>query len=309
MPMISPQSPRDRRHLACPAVGPELARGRDDGKNQQAKNLTQSRRKVGKAHRAVRRETGRLLTRICLTQSRKDAEHCRSTSIRPVTPVSKATPQLATRSTENAKNPVSISFCSLCSLWLKILCVSVPLRETLFALLLLSPVAASAAAADPLDSLIKRPLFQPDKTASVAAASVATPGRIEFGGFLVLAGKPEISLTDLTTGQAYFVGLRDTKAPFFIEALDQNTPTVTLRLNGQSVTLRLRQSTGDSAATTPPATTAPTQAIINDSGAPAEPVVTSEIKKTPVETPTQSGEPFRIPRQELRIPPRADDRK
>jgi hypothetical protein len=159
----------------------------------------------------------------------------------------------------------------------------------------------------PLDSLIKRPLFQPDKTASVSAAT-ASPSRIEFGGFLILAGKPEISLTDLTTGQGYFVGLRDPKAPYFVETLDQNTPAITLRLNGQAVTLRLRQATGDTAATAPGPTT-PAQAVINDSGAPATPAVTSENRKQSPETSARPDEPFRIPRQELRIPPRADDLK
>lgn len=212
-------------------------------------------------------------------------------------------------------------------LWLKKLCASAPQRETLpdpsaagcghlrlknalacITFALFAPFC-SAAPSDPLDSLIKRPLFQPDKSAASAATTTAAPSRIEFGGFLVQGGKPEISLTDLTTGRGYFVALRDPKAPYFVETLDQDTPTVTLRLKGQTITLKLRQSTGEAPGTAAQPATTPTQAVVNDPATGKNPADPTEAGKPKTENAGSPSEPNRIPRQTLKIPPRVDDPK
>lgn len=170
--------------------------------------------------------------------------------------------------------------------------------------LLLLAACGSLQAADRLDGLVKRSPFQPDKpTGSGVAAPVTS--QVEFGGYLVEGGRPVVSLTDIANGRSFWVGLKDPAAPYFVETLDRNTPSVTLRMGDRSLTLPLRKPSADVGSGTATATTpAPAaMAIVFDPGASSDRQEAAKPDSDDGVAPPAN----RIPRQSLRIPKRADD--
>ncbi len=169
-------------------------------------------------------------------------------------------------------------------------------------------LAPFATAADNLDALVARSPFAPPGKVSVRGTSA--PTRIEFGGYLEIGGKTEVSLLNIATREAVWVALRDKSAPFFVESFDPSGPAVIVKLDGTSVRLPLRNAPAEAPLTTSPTPPSPAagQAAILDAGAPKIP--DAEKQENPrVESPASSSEPFRIPAQKLRTPRRADDIK
>jgi hypothetical protein len=157
---------------------------------------------------------------------------------------------------------------------------------------------------DRLDGLVNRSPFQPDKPTGGAVAAPTT-SQVEFGGYLVEGGRPVVSLTDLANGRSFWVGLKDTTAPYFIETLDRNLPAVTLRMGDRLLTLPLRKPSADAGsgnviASIP--TPAAMATVLDPGSSNNRQEAGKTVSEDGVAPPTN-----RIPRQTLRIPKRVDD--
>ena len=161
-------------------------------------------------------------------------------------------------------------------------------------------------AGDALDSLVgKSPFFPagyvPGKSEKKEST---TKGRLEFGGYMEIEGHLEVSILDTATGTFAWVALKDSTAPYFVESFDRTLLAISIRQDGLSLKLPLRAVPAELASPSQLQTVNPLA---------AQPVVV-DPRANPTPTPaspmgTASSEGGRIPRQTLRVQPRADNRK
>ncbi len=99
-------------------------------------------------------------------------------------------------------------------------------------------VAASAHAVP--ESLLRRNPFQP--AGIVAPVAAPQNGRLELRGILALGGKPRFTIFDTSNNRAVWLAVGESDGGIRVAAFNAATEEVSVELEGQSVSLKMKEA-------------------------------------------------------------------